>query len=126
MNEQWTLDQFKAYHSKRRQPTGKRTGNGSKAKAEMELVLKLFGKPYETEYKFHPERKWRFDFAIPELKVGIEYEGLISEKSRHTTVTGFTNDAEKYNAAQAIGWRVLRYTALNYRNLGKDLNEMVS
>ena len=76
----------------------------------------------EQEFKFHPERLWRFDFAIPALKVAIEYEGLMSEKSGHTTVTGYTKDADKYNQAQMLGWKVLRYTALNYKNLLKELN----
>ena len=120
--ETLTAAEYRALVAKKRQPTNKR--KGSKAKAEIEIVLKLFGKPYVAEYSFHPERKWRFDFAIPEMKIAIEYEGLMSEKSRHTTITGFTNDSEKYNAAQILGWRVLRYTALNYMSLGEDLNNL--
>lgn len=76
----------------------------------------------ETEYRFHPDRKWRFDWAIPALKIAIEYEGLFAAKSRHTTISGFSNDTEKYNACQASGWRLLRYTAKNYTNLVHDLN----
>lgn len=74
-------------------------------------VLLTTGVKWEKEYKFHPVRKWRFDYACPELKIAIEYEGLFSAKSRHTTVTGFTGDCEKYNAAQIEGWIVLRFTA---------------
>lgn len=125
MTEKWTPEEFKLHFSNKRQPLCKRTGKGSKAKSEIEMALKLFGKPYETEFTFHPERKWRFDFAIPSMKVGIEYEGLMSEKSRHTTIKGFTGDAEKYNAAALLGWKVLRYTALNYTNLSKDLNKII-
>src|SRR5690606_7227576 len=68
----------------------------------------------EEEFKFHPERKWRFDFAIPELKAAIEYEGLNSKKSRHTTLKGYSGDSTKYNEAQRLGWVVLRYTAITY------------
>lgn len=118
--ETWNIEQYKNHVAKKRQP---KSGNGSKAKAEIEMMLLLFGKPFEKEYKFNPQRKWRFDFAIPEMKIGIEYEGLMSAKSRHTTITGFSNDTEKYNAAQALGWRVLRYTALNYKQMGSDLNQ---
>jgi hypothetical protein len=125
MTEQWTVGQAREYFAKRKPHspgTGKRKkGKGDKAKAEMELVLKLIGVPYEKEYRFHHERKFRFDFAIPSLKIGIEYEGLMSEKSRHTTVKGYTSDADKYNLAQSCGWRVFRYTALNYTNLTNDL-----
>lgn len=78
------------------------------------------------ELRFHPERKWRFDFAIPAIKVAIEYEGLFSEKSGHTTATGYTGDTAKYNAAQAMGWKVLRFTALNYKDLLSELNKHLS
>lgn len=78
------------------------------------------------EHRFHPERKWRFDFAVPDHKIGIEYEGINSEKSRHTTLTGYTGDAEKYNAAQALGWRVLRFTAKNYKKVISELRKMIN
>ena len=76
---------------------------------------------YVREYVFHPKRKFRFDWAIPDLKIAIEYEGLMSEKSGHTTVTGYTKDCEKYNLAALMGWKVLRYTALNYKHLYRDI-----
>ena len=28
------------------------------------------------EYKFHPRRDWRFDFAWPEKKLAVEIQGL--------------------------------------------------
>lgn len=76
---------------------------------------------YVEELKFHPVRRWRFDWAIPSLKIAIEYEGLISKKSRHTTIKGYSNDTIKYNEAGKHGWTVLRYTALTYQNLHADL-----
>ena len=60
------------------------------------------------EFRFHATRKWRFDFAWPEQKVAVEIEGLGG--GRHQRRGGFIKDAEKYNAAQVAGWRVLRYT----------------
>lgn len=75
------------------------------------------------EYAFHPERAWRFDWAIPALRLGIEYEGLVSAKSRHTTLTGYSGDAEKYNEAQVLGWVVFRFTALNYKSISKMLDD---
>ena len=78
-----------------------------------------------TEQIFHEERMWRFDFIICGIRVAIEYEGLMSEKSRHTTIDGFTGDAEKYNAAQSQGITVLRYTAKNYKSLLTDLNKFL-
>jgi very-short-patch-repair endonuclease len=79
----------------------------------------------EEEYQFNPERKWRFDWAIPSLKIAIEYEGgIFMEKSGHTSARGMTKDADKYNSAQALGWIVLRFTALNYKNLIIELNKI--
>ncbi|MBK7885496.1 MAG: hypothetical protein IPJ81_18155 [Chitinophagaceae bacterium] len=78
----------------------------------------------EEEHQFNPERKWRFDWAIPALKIAIEYEGgIFMEKSGHTSARGMTKDTDKYNSAQALGWVVLRFTALNYKNLLTELNK---
>ena len=88
---------------------------------EIKLILQLLKIDFVAEYKFHETRKWRFDIAIPSMKVAIEYEGIMSRKSRHTTVTGYTKDCEKYNAATIAGWRILRYNAINYKSLGDNL-----
>jgi hypothetical protein len=77
------------------------------------------------EYRFHEKRKWRFDFAFPEQNIAIEYEGLMSEKSGHTTLKGFTGDTEKYNEAARLGWKVLRYTVLTYKNVIQDLKKLI-
>lgn len=63
-----------------------------------------------TEHKFHPVRKWRFDYAWPEQKIALEVEGGIYSGGRHTSAAGFLRDMEKYNAAACMGWRVLRIT----------------
>lgn len=60
------------------------------------------------EHKFHPTRKWRFDYAIPAHKIAIEVEGGVWTGGRHTSPKGFLNDMEKYNTATVMGWRVLR------------------
>jgi hypothetical protein len=91
----------------------------------MSLKQKGLITDFVTEHKFDSEKKFRFDWAILDLKIGIEYEGIISEKSRHTSLNGFSNDCTKYNLAIANGWRVLRYTALNYQNLEEDLNKLL-
>jgi hypothetical protein len=60
---------------------------------------------YVSELISHPTGKFRFDWAIPDLKVAIEYEGLMSVKSGQTTVTGYSNDCIKYNLAACLGWK---------------------
>lgn len=109
-----TLAQFKAMGAKKKkvgitpQPINKQ-----RLGVTMYEIGKFFNLEVVAEYKFHDKRKWRFDWAIPSLKIAIEYEGLFSAKSRHTTPTGFTNDCTKYNNAAANGWAVLRFTSLN-------------
>lgn len=62
------------------------------------------------EYKFLPDRKFKFDFAIPELMIALEVEGGIWTGGRHTRPVGFKKDMEKYNLAASNGWLVLRTT----------------
>lgn len=64
----------------------------------------------EREFRFHPSRKWRFDVAIPELKIALEVEGGVFVRGRHVRPTGFLKDMEKYNEATLLGWRVFRCT----------------
>lgn len=93
---------------------------------EIKRTLTINGIKYEEEYKFHPERKFRFDLAIIDEKIAIEYEGIFSQKSRHTSVKGYSTDADKYNLAQQLGWKVLRYTAMNFKNFDKDIKELIN
>jgi len=64
----------------------------------------------ESEHRFHPTRRWRFDFAWPAIKVAVEIEGGTWAAGRHTRPAGYAGDCCKYNAAVLLGWRVLRYT----------------
>lgn len=80
----------------------------------------------EKEWRFHPVRKWRFDFALPDKLIACEYEGIYSDKSRHTTKSGYQGDIEKYNEAQKLGWRVLRFTAKTYKTVTKELDKLIN
>ena len=80
---------------------------------------------YVLELQFDEVRKFRFDWAIPSVMIAIEFEGIMSEKSRHTTKTGYSKDTEKYNLAAISGWIVLRYTVLTYGNLERDLLKLI-
>lgn len=75
------------------------------------------------EFKFDDVRKWKFDWAFPSLKIAIEYEGIFSKKSRHTSIKGYQGDIEKYNKAALLGWRVIRVTAKDYKTIIQQLNE---
>jgi very-short-patch-repair endonuclease len=60
------------------------------------------------EFKFHPVRKWRADFAIPEHRILIEVEGGVWNYGRHNRAAGFIKDMDKYNSATSMGWSILR------------------
>lgn len=67
----------------------------------------------EMEYKFHPVRKWRIDYAWPLCYLAVEIEGGIWTRGRHTRGSGFAKDIEKYNALTEAGWALLRYPPNN-------------
>lgn len=84
--------------------------------------MRFVGLPEPTrEHRFHPERRWRFDFAWPERWLAVEVEGgarAAKIKLRdgreitghHVHWQGFENDCRKYTEAAILGWRVLRFT----------------
>lgn len=88
--------------------------------SQLAFQLKVVGIPFECEFVFHPERRWRLDFAIPLDKIGIEVHGGVFAQGRHTRGAGFTNDREKMNEAQILGWRVIEVTAEHIKS-GKAL-----
>ena len=71
-------------------------------------LLKLDG--YLMEHRFHPTRRWRFDFAWPSRMIAAEIEGGTWAGGRHTRGSGYEKDCEKYNEAVRLGWSVLRFT----------------
>lgn len=75
----------------------------------LQILAHKVGVP-EREYVFAPPRKWRFDFAYPELSIGIEVEGGGFVAGRHGRGVGMEADCEKYAVALLDGWRVLRVT----------------
>lgn len=83
----------------------------SKLEAKFALYWQSLNSPkLVTEHRFHPTRRWRFDFAHPEAKVAVEVEGGQWTGGRHTRGAGYQADCEKYNEAQMLGWVVFRLT----------------
>jgi hypothetical protein len=62
------------------------------------------------EYRFHPQRRWRFDFAWPSRLVALEIDGGKWTRGRHQRPQGSQKDMEKLNNAILMGWRVIRAT----------------
>lgn len=72
-----------------------------------------FGLPVpEFEYRFHPVRRWRFDFCWRPQMLALEVEGgaWIPGGGRHNRAQGFHKDREKYSAAAILGWRIVYAT----------------
>lgn len=94
---------------------GQKTAKITKPKAPStdaftQIVKRELGVECVKEYKFHPVRKWRFDYALPSALVALEVEGGVWTGGRHTSPKGFLGDVEKYNTATLMGWSVYRTT----------------
>lgn len=74
---------------------------------------------FEREYRFHPVRRWRFDFAYPGHRIAVEVEGATWTQGRHTRGSGFLEDCWKYNASSALGWRIVRLTGTLIKEDGR-------
>ena len=84
----------------------------SRLETKFALYWRSLGGPeLEREFRFHPERKWRADFAHIESRTLIEIEGGIYIQGRHNRAAGFIADAEKYLEAFLAGWSVVRLTS---------------
>ena len=96
-----------------------------KYKAWMEHRLQDFANENKIElskeFHFAKPRQFRYDFCFVEQKISFEYNGIMSDKSRHTSILGYSKDLEKINLAQSLGWKVYQYTVINYLDLRVDL-----
>ena len=98
---------------------------GSKLESKFLFLWRVaHGPELEREFRFHPTRKWRSDFAHPGSRTLIEIEGGIFMRAggRHTRGGGYAKDAEKYLEAVLLGWTVLRLTE---RQLELDFIERI-
>ena len=77
---------------------------------------------FTREYKFHSNRRWRFDFAWVDLNIGVDVEGGIwLPRSGHNTGVGISRDVEKGNALTLLGWKLIRVTGKMIKS-GEALN----
>lgn len=63
-----------------------------------------------TEFRFHPKRKWRFDYAWAPRFLALEVDGGVWSGGRHVTGSGRIADMEKMTEAAILGWRILYVT----------------
>ena len=75
-------------------------------------LWKIFDMPPPIrEYKFHAKRKWRLDYAWPDIRLAVEIEGGVWKEGggRHNRASGFIADIDKYNMLVEEEWFLLRY-----------------
>lgn len=90
------------------------------------IIKSQLGFEVVKELKFHEHRRWRFDYAIIELKIAIEVEGGVwMKKARHTSPKGFIADMQKYNNATALGWRLIRILPNDYESALKFIKLII-
>jgi len=67
---------------------------------------------FEAEYPFARiiGRRWKFDYFLPEYHLGIEINGGIWTRGRHTRGKGFQEDMMKKNHATMLRYRVLEFS----------------
>lgn len=80
-----------------------------------------------TEHKFHEYRKFRFDNAIKEIMVAVEFEGGIWLKGggAHSRPVNIERDIAKYNLAQSLGWKIIRVHSNNYKTVIQELEKIL-
>lgn len=77
------------------------------------------------EFRFHPERKWRFDYAWPPKMeprdcggaliptsppIALEVQGGLFVNGRHSRGAALLKEHEKLSEAAVLGWRILYCT----------------
>ena len=83
----------------------------SKATQIPDAIFNAFGIPApQREFRFHPTRAWRIDFAWPSRKLAVEIDGGIWTNGSHSRGSGLMRNMEKRNAMAVLGWRLLCYT----------------
>jgi hypothetical protein len=72
------------------------------------LLCRQHGLPEPTpEFRFAPPRRWRLDYAWVDDFVGLEIQGGVFTRGRHTQGAALRDEYEKLNALAVRGWRML-------------------
>ena len=89
----------------------------SKLETKVARQLSMANFPaWEQQFRFHPTRRWRLDFAWPECKVAMEVNGGTFIGGRHSNGPAMHSEYEKLNAAQSDGWIVLQFDTWHVRD----------
>ena len=73
--------------------------------------LRIMGLPQPVrQFRFHPTRGWRFDFAWPERRLAVEVDGGTWTGGAHVRGKRYERDCEKTNEAVLLGWQIMHVT----------------
>jgi len=100
-----------------------RTTNAADQLALVAATCRSLGIPAPVaEHRFHPDRKFRFDYAWPEQRLALEIEGGIWRKGggAHSHPQNIERDIEKYSEAAVLGWRIVRAAPEDLLTKGLD------
>jgi very-short-patch-repair endonuclease len=82
----------------------------NEANLVLETHMKELKLSFIKEFRFHPTRKWRFDYLLKNGRDAIEIEGGIWMGKGHTGGEHYQSDLEKYREAAKMGFRVYRFS----------------
>lgn len=124
---------------------GKRKPPGQKSRLEEKVASDLAALGLmdgcERQYRFHPTRRWKIDFAWPKWSVGDWYEPFAIEvnggtylqgrhRGAHSRGSRQRQDYEKWSEMSLMGWTLLlvdskdvkegRHVELVLRAMGRD------
>jgi len=100
-----------------------KSSHGSMYRAFADLITQETGIELIGEYRIG-QRRYRWDYAAPELQVVIEIQGGTWSRGIHGRGQGINRDMDKLNYAATHGWRTLQYTPQQFGeidNVVKDL-----
>lgn len=110
-NKRWTAAEAKRLVKKaNNQSRAILSQLGSVGEEKLAANLSVLNIKFVREYQFHPVKRYRADFYLPDYNVLLEVEGGTRGKSRHTTHEGYSKDLIKYNDAQILGFARLAFT----------------
>jgi very-short-patch-repair endonuclease len=77
------------------------------------------------QYRFHPSRKFRFDFAWPRSKLAVEIQGF---GPGHFSLQGATADYDRHIEALKLNWKIIYLTSkhLDPRRISDICEEIAS
>jgi hypothetical protein len=89
-------------------PRGQRKQDGNEGRNKLfDQLCQQHGLPIPVhEYRFHPERKWRFDYLFDGW-LALEVQGGIWTAGRHVRGAALVKEHEKLNEAVCRGYSVL-------------------